>query len=188
MNIKQIIATTWIVITVVIPLFAHPHIFIKPSIELLLSEKQIHGIKLTWEWDKWWSRDVINGCDKDKNGNLDDKEIPIVFKKYFSTLKDYNYFTDITINKKRHRISAINDFTAVIGNENIVSYIFTVPLSLMITDPLQISVIFNDITIYVAFDKNVTLISPDGYEIYATKIVPMNYYGLHIKYDIVGKK
>lgn len=40
---------------------------------------------------------MISECDINRNNSLDEKEIQLVYNDFFSGIKDFNYFTEITI-------------------------------------------------------------------------------------------
>jgi len=165
-------------------LYGHPHLFIKPSIEIVIDTNVINGIKITWEWDKWWSEDVINECDIDKNGILDKKEIKLVYKTFFIGIKDFNYFTEIYINNNKIKINNILDFTANVNKDKIVTYDFIIPIGFKFEAGTKIKICFNDKTIYTAFDENIVLIPIKDHNFENLKMSDCGYYGVQIIFDI----
>lgn len=168
-------------------LHSHPHLFIKPSVEVVITNSTIKGIKITWEWDKWWSEDVINECDIDKNNAFDKKEIQLIYKNFFSGVKDFNYFTEIYVNKNKSRINTVLDFNASINKDNIVAYSFIIPLEVKYETGIKIKICFNDETIYTAFDKNLILVSNTDYTFNNLKISEYSYYGVQVAFEICDK-
>jgi len=130
-------------------LSAHPHLFIKPEISVINENNVISGIDIEWEWDEWWSRDVIENCDLDKNGQFDKKETESIYNDFFIGIKDYNFFMEIYANKKRQTVKNVINFSAKAKNK-IVTYKFTVPLNLSEAN-INFRIAFNDETIYTSF-------------------------------------
>ena len=164
--------------------FGHPHLFIKPSIEIVSNENIIKGIKLIWEWDNWWSEDVINACDTNKNGIFGDDEVKLVYKNFFSGVKDFNYFTEIFINGEKLKIISISDFNAYIDKDYIVIYEFSIPIELKLENTLKIKIRFNDETIYTAFEKNINLIKNNNYKFTNLSIADYSYYGVQLSFNV----
>ena len=42
-----------IALFVSIAVYSHPHLFIKPSLELFVEDGAVSGIRIVWEWDNW---------------------------------------------------------------------------------------------------------------------------------------
>ncbi|HOF00634.1 MAG TPA: DUF1007 family protein [Spirochaetota bacterium] len=168
--------------------YSHPHLFIKSSSDFLIKDNFIKGIKISWTWDKWWSEDVINECDKNNDNLFDEKETQLIYEDFFIGIEDFNYFTEITINNKKIKIAGVKDFKAFINSDKIVTYIFVIPIEVKIEDEVKISLAFNDETIYTAFDKNVVLKNITGYAYKNLKITNYSYYGVKIDFTIAKNK
>jgi len=165
-------------------LFAHPHLFIKPSIKVVTDNNIIKGLQISWEWDKWWSQDVLDSCDKNKNGKIDSNdEQQLVYKDFFIGIKDFNYFTMIYADNKKINIKNILNFKVEVKN-CIVTYIFFVPFDINITaNKVNFKIIFNDETIYTAFDEKIYIIDNNSINYTNIKIEPFSYYGRQIIFD-----
>ena len=163
-------------------LIAHPHLFIKPVVSIINNEENIvKGIEIEWEWDEWWSRDVIEDCDLDKNGVFSPKETDIVYKNFFIGIKDFNFFMEIYVNKKRIGIKNVVDFSVKIES-NIVTYKFTIPLNIS-EKRNNFKIIFNDETIYTSFAE-ISINYKDNNKNYKNeKIGTHSYYGREIVFD-----
>lgn len=164
--------------------FCHPHLFIKPSIKVLTDYKIVKGIQFSWEWDKWWSQDVLESCDKDKNGKFDSKELNLVYKDFFIGIKDFDYFTIIFINSKKIIIKNILNFHAEINN-NIVTYCFFILLDIQEKNKINFKIIFNDETIYTAFDDKIEILDINNENYLNCKISRYSYYGTQIIFDYI---
>ena len=84
------------------------------------------GVKAEWVFDEMFSSMIIHDYDRNQDKNLNAGEIENIKSKLFSNLKNYHYFTYITINGKNFPVKFITSFTAVI-DANRVTYTFFVP-------------------------------------------------------------
>jgi ABC-type uncharacterized transport system substrate-binding protein len=150
------------IITFLTTLDAHPHIFIKPSLKLYFNQNMLRSVKVIWRWDEYWSLDVMEECDKNGDGALSDQEVSLVYKDFFAAIKDYDYFTKLTIDGSPvsgFEVS-LEDFNAYINIEEgkkILYYEFVIPVQRAALEK-EISVVFADRTIYTAF-------SPGGFSL-----------------------
>lgn len=167
-----------------ISLNGHPHLFIEPSVELVLSENVISGIRVIWKWDIWWSMDVIAACDLDKDFFLNEEEIELVYKNYFSRINRVGYFTDIYINGKSHRISKVEQFSAKIEEDETVSYSFLFPLNVEIKGETGVRIVFYDRTIFTAFDRDLKLIKHEDLNYENVRISTYSLYGVQVQFDV----
>lgn len=177
-----------IILTLPAGLHSHPHLFIKPAIEVVKTGQNSAAIKMTWEWDKWWSREVIRECDKNRNGYFDTSEIKLVYDEFFSGIKSFGFFTQIYLNGKRVRFNSVNNFSAYINSDDIVTYSFIIPLNIDITETATLRICFNDETIYAAFDQTVKLIKNSDINYTRTSIKEFSYYGTEVQFDISPAK
>lgn len=168
-------------------LYSHPHLFIKTAVETVILEGAAKGIKINWEWDKWWSEDVINQCDRDGNGVFGDSEIKLVYDDFFIGIKDFNFFTELFVNDKKIKISKVLQFSADINKEKLVSYNFIIPIDEKIGEILKIKIGFNDETIYTSFDKNIFLKKDKNFNYSNVSISEKGYYGVEIRFCISKK-
>ena len=163
---------------------SHPHLFIKPAIEVIKTGTDSAGIKVTWEWDKWWSREVIRECDKNRNGYFDKSEIELVYHEFFSGIKSTGFFTQVYLNGKRGRFDSVNNFSAYISSNDIVTYTFIIPINIDTTGPATVRICFNDETIYAAFDDKVMIIKNNDFELSGFSIKNCGYYGTQVDLNI----
>jgi len=169
-------------------LYSHPHLFIKPSIELLISESIVKGVKISWNWDKWWSQDVMSNCDSNRDNAFNEKETLSVYKDYFSGIKEFDYFTKIFINGKKCKIVKTEKFTVKVNKDKTLTYTFIIPLEVKFDKDLKFSIAFNDETIYTAFDKSINLSPADGYFYKAIKPSNDGYYGTKVDFTVSKNK
>ena len=107
---------------------AHPHLFISAQTEFVLNNGKIQGVYETWTFDRFFSADIIQGYDLNKDGIFNKAETQDVYNEAFSNTKNYSYFTFIRQGDKRYSPAQVNDFS-VCQKDGIVSYRFYVDLS-----------------------------------------------------------
>jgi ABC-type uncharacterized transport system substrate-binding protein len=152
---KCFLTFSLLVLSCPVDVLAHPHLFIKPSITVLNKGSAISGLRVVWNWDTYWSEDVIAECDFNNDGKFTGDELKRVYDDFFVNIKDFDFFTSLRINGKRQRVRAVSDFTARINTDKTVSYEFTIRLNGIKAGPAQIAIAFNDETIYAAFDNKI---------------------------------
>jgi ABC-type uncharacterized transport system substrate-binding protein len=160
---------------------AHPHLFIEPSLKLLVTDQKITGLRVNWLWDKWWTEDVMAQCDLDKNGHLDSSEIKKVYKDFFIGIKSFNFFTEVEVNKKTIKYSDIKNFNARLNTENLLEYEFEIPLNQPLEVKANIRVRFSDQTIYTAFSAEIP-VSGNKVIIEAVKSDSYGFYGAQVDF------
>lgn len=165
-------------------LYSHPHLFIKPTVEFIKTGQKRGAIKIKWEWDKWWSRDIIRECDINKDGFFDKNETKLVYDDFFIGIKKFNYFMEIRLNGKRLNFNSVSNFSASVDSNKIASYTFIIPIKPEITDPMEVAICFNDKTIYAAFDKEIILSANNDFTYSRISIKDSGYYGRKIVFDI----
>jgi len=109
--------------------WAHPHLFMTSATEFVWEKEKLTGFWLEWEFDLFFSADLIMNCDTDKNGSFSASEIKAVYNYGFINLKNYYYFTFIRQGQKRWSPPNVSNFTAGIRKENTVWYRFFIDLS-----------------------------------------------------------
>lgn len=162
------------------PVLAHPHLFIKPFVGLVAAKGEIEGIRIRWEWDEWWSEDVVSQCDTDRNKRLNPKEQKEVKSEFFDGAKDLQYFTAIRVNGKKASFGEARNFAAMIMPGGTVAYEFLLPLAKKHPLKGKMEICFNDETIYTAFDedvgllgdkKNIKRVTSERYEDYGVRVL-----------------
>jgi ABC-type uncharacterized transport system substrate-binding protein len=105
---------------------AHPHVFVDYSLSFVFNENGFAGVEQHWVFDEMFTSTVLYEFDRDQNLSLDEKEITEIKEKYFSSLKDFAYFTHIKIDGKDFEVRYVKDFFAGIQEDKLV-YRFFVP-------------------------------------------------------------
>lgn len=166
-------------------LSAHPHLFVKPSIAV--KEIKINQIVLvvTWEWDRWWSDDILGTCDQNKDGILDSEDNRLVYRDYFESIRNFHYFTWVKLNNQDKKY-LLRNFKASISKGKIVIYEFEIVIDFnenVATKPYQMTVIFNDKSVYTAFDAKILINDPNGKEGYQNiKSGSESFYGVKVDF------
>jgi len=110
-----------------LPLFAHPHIMLNTSLEIEYSNSKCTGVWVDWEFDRFFSVSIIRDFDKNKNGKFDKNEVKDIEAHAFSNLKNYGYFVNIRVGKKRSHPKRVTNFFARFSGDKLY-YRFFVPL------------------------------------------------------------
>jgi ABC-type uncharacterized transport system substrate-binding protein len=118
----------FLIIILFIPItsVAHPHVFIDTRVSVLFNEKGLTCFKIEWTFDEMFSSTLIQDFDINLDGKFNVKEIKKIESVILSNLKEYDWFTHITINDKQFTIKEINGFYASIDS-GVVFYEFFLP-------------------------------------------------------------
>ena len=105
---------------------AHPHVFIKNTLTFVFDGKGLKGIEQRWVFDEMFSAGIIFDYDTDLSGSFEPAEIAVIKREVFSNLKNYSFFSLITIDSKPFDVAYISEFTASIEDGALV-YTFFIP-------------------------------------------------------------
>jgi len=151
--------------------FAHPHVFIDNRITVVFNDKGLKGFRHEWAFDEMFSSTIIQEFDLNADGEFSEEEIKKVEKGAFSNLKEYNYFTDITINGKHFKIQEVNSFYAEIDS-GVMVYEFFIPCEVTGTlENQEVKIAVFDPTYFV----QVLLASEDTFSFIDTLNVKFSY-------------
>ena len=106
-------------------IYAHPHTFIEVYPTIIVKDNNTEKIDFIWKLDEMTSSMLIMEFDSNQNGKLDKEEQSFVYENYFTTLIDYNFYTDITVNDKIQKFPKPTNFNSFIEN-NRLCYSFTI--------------------------------------------------------------
>jgi ABC-type uncharacterized transport system substrate-binding protein len=85
--------------------FAHPHVLVDFQAELLFdAQGRLTHVRNVWQFDRAFSAFASQGLDKDGDGKLSDKELAPLAKTNVESLKEYAFFTYLTIGKQRIKL------------------------------------------------------------------------------------
>lgn len=109
-------------------LTAHPHMFVSAQLEFVWTDTTLKGVYETWRFDRFFSADIIQGYDLNRDGAFNTAETQDVYDNAFINTKNYYYFTFIRQGEKRHSPEKVSRFS-VYQKDGIVFYRFYVDLS-----------------------------------------------------------
>lgn len=109
-------------------LFAHPHVNIENITEFVWEKGQLTGAYLEWTFCRFFSADIINWLDIDKDGQFSEEESVEVYNKAFINLRHYYYYTFIRQGTKRTNPPSVSEFRATQA-DGIITYRFFIDLS-----------------------------------------------------------
>lgn len=108
---------------------AHPHVFIKNSVEFVWDDSgSLEGAYLTWNFDRFFSADIIKWLDENQDGEFSDTESEDVYNRAFINLRHYYYYTFIRQGAKRTNPPEVTRFRAT-QKDGIMTYRFYIDLS-----------------------------------------------------------
>lgn len=116
-------------------IYAHPHTFIEVYPTITVKNKTTEKINFVWKLDEMTSSMLIMEFDINSNGQIDKNEQEHVYQNYFSSLIDYNFYTDITVNSKIIKFPDPKNFNSFIEN-NKLCYSFDIDTNLNINETL----------------------------------------------------
>lgn len=83
---------------------AHPHVFVEARSEVLFdADGRISNIRHVWRFDEPFTAFAIQGLDADGDGTLSDAELQPLAKINVESLKEYDFFTFLTVGKDEMR-------------------------------------------------------------------------------------
>lgn len=165
------------VILLVNILVAHPHTFIEVYPTITVKNKVTEKIHFIWKLDEMTSSMLIIEFDTNSDNILDEIEQQYVYENYFSTLGDYNFYTDITIKGDIKKFPKPNNFKAFIEN-NRLCYSFDIDKKFNTTDAL---IDFGDQDFFIAMVLKKEFIKITGAKAYVSDLDNDFYFGYRLE-------
>ena len=106
-------------------MYAHPHTFIEVFPSIKVKDNKTQSIHFKWILDEMTSSVLIMEFDQNGDGKINKKENVYVYENFFSTLRDFNFYTDIKIKNKTQLFPEPKNFQATI-EKNRVCYSFDI--------------------------------------------------------------
>ena len=79
---------------------AHPHVFVDATVEIVFDKSgKMAAVRNIWQFDDAFSEYAIQGLDKNDDGKLSDDELKPLAKVNVDSLKDFAFFTYLSIGK-----------------------------------------------------------------------------------------
>lgn len=123
---KQLILIMFILFTTY--LYGHPHMQILARTDFEFENDVIKGVWSEWEFDAYFSADIIMSFDINEDGVFDEVETLEVYNNAFINLKDFNYFTFIRVGDERTTPDRAENFSLYVAQNGMIVYKFYVPL------------------------------------------------------------
>ena len=127
MRLDRLIAVAGAVLLISSAARAHPHVWIENIATFQFSAGKIGAIRLHWTFDELFGAGIIDQFDKNKDRKFDAAELAALRKGAFDNLREYHYFTHVTIDGKDVPTKRVTGFAAKVANGKLV-YEFTVQL------------------------------------------------------------
>lgn len=124
MSKKLLIAVLMIISPILV--FAHPHVFILNTMDIIFDDNGLTGIKLYWKFDAMFSAVLFTDFDLNGDKKFSKSEIDNIKKESLSSIAEYDYFSYITINGKSYKINSVRDFNVTVSND-VITYMFFIP-------------------------------------------------------------
>jgi ABC-type uncharacterized transport system substrate-binding protein len=98
---RLVLATLAVVLAVVSPAFAHPHVWVTVKTELVYApDGTVTAVRHAWTFDDMFSAFAVQGIDSEKRGVFSREELAPLAKTNVESLKEFDYFTVAKANGK----------------------------------------------------------------------------------------
>lgn len=116
------------------PAHAHPHAWIDASTAFHLNDaNEVTALTVTWVFDPAYSAFATEGLDKDGDGEISPAELRPLATQNLTSLKDYDYFTEIKKDGRQVAYDDVTDYSSAFDGLQL-SMEFTIPL----TEPVYV--------------------------------------------------
>lgn len=105
-------------------LFSHPHVFIDVELDLISRET----VRVFWTFDRLESENKIFFFDDNEDGVLNKQEVDNLYEEGFQNVREYNYFLTIESKSKQYTVDRIENFSASIDENNLLTISFIINL------------------------------------------------------------
>ena len=156
------LAVFWMCVSTTLPL-GHPHMFMDAMATFMLTDSGLAGFHVYWDFDQMNSTMILEEFDADGNGRFEQSEIEKVRRDAFEYAAKSNYFTSFAWGLESLLINRVEDFAVAVIPGGKLRYSFFVPCDLALEkiEGKEISIFFEDPTMYIAFalKKNLVQVS-----------------------------
>ncbi|MBN1308057.1 MAG: DUF1007 family protein [Chitinispirillaceae bacterium] len=144
----------------VLPLSAHPHLFIDVMAKFMLTDSTLSCFNVFWDMDEMYSASLIDEFDLNRNNQFEKEEYSKIEINAFSHAVRSGLFIVFTWENKLLQINRADHFVASIQPGGKVRYSFSIPCNLRLSELAgrKIVVFFNDPSMFIAFDLKKELV------------------------------
>ena len=138
--------------TLALPARAHPHVWVTMHTELVYAaDGSITGVRHAWAFDDMFSAFATQGIESKVKGKFSREELAPLAKVNVESLKEYDYFTYVTADGKKTKLTDPAPGYWLDYNNAILTLHFTLPLKTPVKAKL-LRVEIYDPTIFVDFE------------------------------------
>lgn len=135
------------------PAQAHPHVWIESKTKVLFdTDQRVRALEIEWRFDEFYSVFAVEGLDANGDGRFDEPELQPLAEVNVTSLRDYRYFTYVSVNGRDAEYGKVVDFGSTF-EDGLLSLRFVLPLAQPV-DPRaeSLSFISYDPSFYISID------------------------------------
>ena len=140
-----------------VALFAHPHIFVDIYPKINIQNNKATSLSLQWKFDQMTSSMLIMKYDRDKDNQLNKKELSRIKKNAIKSLKKNNYYLKIVPKDENAKIQKLDNFVVTINKMGRLIYSFDLICSFEVKES---NLLFYHKNYYIAFMLKKSLVEP----------------------------
>ena len=108
------------------PAAAHPHVFVDNAVAFVFGQEGLEGVRVDWLFDDMFGTMILEQFDTDGDGEFSQKEVEGLKTGAFDNLKNFDWFTFLTVDGQPCRPSRVEGFRAGMRGGHLF-YTFFVP-------------------------------------------------------------
>ncbi|MCD6190184.1 MAG: DUF1007 family protein [Sulfurimonas sp.] len=140
-----------------VALFAHPHIFVDIYPKINIQNNKATSLSLQWKFDQMTSSMLIMKYDRDKDNQLNKKELSRIKKNAIKSLKKNNYYLKIVPKNENAKIQKLDNFVVTINKMGRLIYSFDLICSFEVKES---NLLFYHKNYYIAFMLKKSSVEP----------------------------
>ncbi len=130
---------------------AHPHVWVDAAAEVVFDDKgRIAAIRHHWRFDEEFSAYALQGLDTNRDGKYSAEELAPLAKENVESLKDYDFFTDLSVGDYQAGFGAPRDYHLELMDGRLLLH-FTLPVAVPFLTRGTATLEVGDPEYYVAF-------------------------------------
>ncbi|OEU68895.1 MAG: ABC transporter substrate-binding protein [Desulfovibrio sp. S3730MH75] len=135
---------------------AHPHVFVDCTLTFEFDSEGLRGVRQKWWFDEMFATMILGDFDIDRDNKLSSEEAKALENGAFVNLKNFDYFTTILVDGRKHTIATATEFKSTIEDSTLV-YKFFIPCRVKQDGKKHtiITAIYDD-SLYTAFGLDFT--------------------------------